>query len=607
MDGKSGRDEVSARVSDIMRRMDQLISQRMMYEHEWREVADFFLPQQGRFNMGLGASMRGLDRALRDMPQSREPRGVRRRHDSTALYALDRLGSGMDGLLSPQSETWQTLALDDMLGAEADHDQKAWLDRLLSFLFKVRYNPSSGFTAANPRAIRSTCAFAVGILYLEDGFTSSGRRNETTSPIIYQHVPLSSAYLGMDAYDNTDTLFRKRTYTATQLAKRWGKEKLSKHTQDMLGDPSKMDGPVEVLHAVFPREDFDWGKPEGMVRNSGWESVWIETAPRHEIAHGGFYEFPYSVYHWQQGEESAYGDSPCMLALDDVRGLNLMRKTLLRSAQQYVDPPLAVNHEGMMNRPSLNPGSITPGGVDANGRPKILPILTGSNPMVGNQILDVERRSINSALYVDLFQMLAQAGPNETATAVLMRAEEKSNLLGPNGANISAGHVRMTTRELGILKRLGIYNEGSSLAPPESLRGRSFVAKSATPLDKLREKKKLQAVIEVTQVHMAVAQGVQLPGGDRYDIDAIMELAVETSGAPTSMLTSREAAMEQRKAAAEKQAQAEQMAAAESMARTAKDGVPAMQGLKELQDQSGMTHAPANDDADAGMLSAFAQ
>src|SRR5690606_2625305 len=223
-------------------------------------------------------------------------------------------------------------------------------------------------------------------------------------PAKYRYIPLSENYLATNQYGETDTNFRRFTMTARQMAQKWGKEKLSMRVQAALDNPKDVDREFGILHAVCPREEK--GSRSNTNRNSPFASYYIEEEERNLIGEGGFFEFPFIVYQWNVTESGAYGESPVMIALADIKTLQAASKDNLRAIQQYVRPPLAVANDGVMNRPNLNSGAINMGAIDANGRQKIQPIYTVQNPTFADLVLEQKRSAIRESLYINLFQIM---------------------------------------------------------------------------------------------------------------------------------------------------------------------------------------------------------
>src|SRR5205823_1466719 len=106
-----------------------------------------------------------------------------------------------------------------------------------------------------------------------------------------------------------------------------------------------------IVHAVQPREEA--GYSGATNRKAPFASCYVDRDNNKLIGESGFYEFPFIVYYWQPVEENMpYAQSPVMTALSDIKGLNAIRKTALRGFQQYFAPPMAIAHDGIMNRPN---------------------------------------------------------------------------------------------------------------------------------------------------------------------------------------------------------------------------------------------------------------
>lgn len=553
---------------DIVTRTDELAQARIGWEKDWKDLADYCLPTASR-GMAFGARYASTFDRLIDQPSTRD--ASRRRFDSTALTAIDRLSAGMESLVTPQSEKWHGMDIADPLSGKATDDQAAWFEQVRDKLFAVRYEPKAGFITANQKAIRSCVTFGTAVMFCEESFGTAGV-DPRTRPILYQHIPLSQALIAVNAQGEPDTLHRRFSMTARQCAQRFG-DKISPKTRSLADDPRKQDTLVPLIHAVFPRAER--GSMNSGIRNAAFASHYVEEDGRHHIGESGYYEFPYVVYYWLQADDSAYGESPAMLALDDIRGLNVARKSSLTAAQQWIRPPLAVAHDGVMNRPNLNSGAVNFGAVDGNGRLKIQPIITSQNPHVMQDIIEGERNTVRETLYNNLFQVLVK-NPEMTATEAMLRANEKGELLGPAGAKMQAGLSRMIDREFGILERKGAFEPGGALEVPQSLQGKSFATKFTSPLDRLRQMKEATGIL---QAYHAAGEIAAVRGNtdvfDNFDDDAAVRIISEVNGAPKSVMVDADKrdALRDQKA---RMMQAQQaMALAEQGAKAAKDAVPA--------------------------------
>ena len=86
-----------AEIGEILRRFEQLKSERSVWAQHWQQISDYVLPERGRF-IGEQAGLQ-LGEA-----------GGRRRHfrifDDTAPWALEQLASGLQGMLTGPAVRW---------------------------------------------------------------------------------------------------------------------------------------------------------------------------------------------------------------------------------------------------------------------------------------------------------------------------------------------------------------------------------------------------------------------------------------------------------------------------------------------------------------------
>jgi hypothetical protein len=295
--------------------------------------------------------------------------------------------------------------------------------------------------------------------------------------------------------------------------------------KDHAKDPAKMDKKFSFLHAVMPAE-----MAEGYDGERPFASIYIDLDNLHKISEGGFYEFPYVVYTWTLPSATAYGESPAMVALPEMKSLQLMSRDSLLASQLAIRPPVASAFE--LDRPvNLNPGAINPKMVDPNtGRPLVVPVLQPGDPRLFQLTMDQRRLHIQQALFTDLFNVLINK-PNMSATEAMIRNQEKGEMLGPAASRIQVGLSRCVDRELGLLARKGAFDQGSYFAPPDSLRGRSVAVRFSSPIDRARQ------MAEVT----GMQQTLEFAGGiaqfapdvlDNFDTDAMILRARYLLGAP---------------------------------------------------------------------------
>ena len=562
-------------VDDLLQLQAELAAERVYWEAAWRDCVDLCLPFASHRYDYSGSSLISSRTGIA-MNEPQAARRSREIYDSTAVWAGERLTAGMESLITPRAQKWHTFSLDDPFGAEPSDVEEEWLDKLRDYHFNARYDARSNFSLANQKAIRSTVILGTGIIYQEE---NTGRKgiDQVKVPFFYRHVPVIECFLGIDAFDDVDRCIRLTEFTARGAVAYFGADKVSQKVRDAAESTKNSETKYTFMHAVMPREEA--GEYSSKTKDRAFASFWVEVETKHLVSHSGFFSFPYHVMWWDQVDNSPYGQSAPMAILSDIKMLQSMSKAAIQSSQQMVKPPLATM-AGMYNtRLNLNPGAVNGGYLDDTGRMKAQPIITGQNPSLLENILEMKRSGIRESMYVNLFQILVQ-NPQQTATEALIRANEKGEMLGPAGAKIETGIAKAVDREVDIVQRKGAFEPGSPLEPPPSLRGKNVGVTFTGPLARLRRMQELQGVESV--MTMASALGQYDPSVlDRIDGDESLEIVREIRGAPRKMFRTDEEVAEIRAQRAQQMEQQAAMSAMEQMAGAAKDATPAIQAAMQ--------------------------
>lgn len=565
-------------VDDLLQLQSQLAFERSHWEDAWRDCVDLAMPYASYKYDFAGATVKSSLTGL-----SKGPEAVRRSkeiYDGEAIWASERLAGGMESLVSPRSQKWQSFAIDGPFAPDPTDLEEEWLDKLRDYHFGFRYDSRCNFALANQKAIRSTVTLGTGILYSEENIGRKGI-NAAAVPLFYRFVPVIECYLGIDPFDEVDRCIRVTEMSARTAVAYFGSENVSAKVRASAEALKKSEDMFTFMHAVLPREEVGEFKDKRTAQP--FASFWAEVETRHLVKHSGFFSFPYQVMWWDQVDNSPYGQSPIMSILSDVKMLQVMNKSALQAAQQFVKPPLATMAGVYNQRLNLNPGAVNPGYLDDSGRLKAQPIITAQNPSFAENLMEIKRAGIRRSSYVDLFQTLVQ-NPQMTATEAIIRANEKGELLGPAGAKIEAAHAKCTDREIDIVQRKGAFEPGTPLTPPSTVDGKNVGVKATGPLARLRRMQELQGVERVLAMAGAFAKyGPEAAADvmDRIDHDETLELTREISGAPRKMFRTDSEVAERRQGRAQQTEQAAALQATEMMANAAGKATPALQAIQK--------------------------
>ena len=524
-----------SRADECIRQLENKIAIRGVWEGHWREIAERLIPTQNFFQ------------------QRQRPQGDKRTEkifDSTAALALQRCTAAFISMVIPSTQKYHKQSHSDPKIAD-DDECKRYFDDVNDLLFRVRYAPKANFQSQAAEVMQSSLGFGTGVMFIDDVLGMGIR---------YKSYPLAETYLAENGHGVIDQLDRKFQLTAHQAATQFGKENLPEAIQKALErNPQQT---FWFLHCVKPNEDRVASRKD--YRGMMFSSYYIALEQRQVISEGGFRVFPFVTPRYETGPREVYGRSQAMLVLPTIKGLNEMKKTILRAAQKTVEPPIMLTDNGSLGAFSVQSNALNRGYLDDNGRPMAVPFNSGARVDIGQELMDAERDIINDAFFVTLFRILVD-NPQITATEAMLRAQEKGELLAPAGGRLQTEFVEpMVERELDIL-------EANGALPPMPLKLvqaggiRSIVHTS--PLSLAQRSREGVAIMNTIQAIMPMAQ-VDPGVLDNFDFDSIARELADINGVPEKILFTRDqvAAIKDQKAQAQ---QAQQLLQAAPVAASA--------------------------------------
>lgn len=568
--------DTRAQASDILNRQTEFETERSDYEAVWEQVAEFCDPD-------APDQFRNRSSGPNSQPERSERRSSRA-YDNTINIAANRLSSGLESLIIPQSEKWHGLSTAAMNDEETD-EEKEWAEGLRDFLFSLRYSAASNFVPATQACLRNVVRYGPAYLYAEEGFGGTLIR--------YASIPIVEAYIGRNRWGIADTFHRKYERTARQCAQLFTYEKLPAKIRMLVDDSAKCEQKVSLIQCIKPRDERKMYNRGGAVEylDAPFASYHVIEEEAEVVKESGFKTFPVADFSWRRYENDTYGTSPTIDVLTTVREINAVRRSGLRALQQITDPATA-SKARLDFVPVLNPGQNYEGLIDDRGQALIQPINTGQNPGPAFDYAGQRAEEIKSMMMVDLFQVLAQKDSQTTATEALIRAEEKGSLLGPSGSIIQAGFATNLDRELSILEEKGLYAEDSRFLPPESLAGKTVRPTFTGPLDILRKAAESRDADTVVMAAVQFAGATQDPSVlDNIDGDEYIRIKKDASRAPQRLLRKADEVAGLRENRAKAQQAQQGIAAAATAAKVAKDGVPAAVQARDSGLMDGMQQA----------------
>lgn len=514
---------------EYLARLSELEQERQPLEPTWRLLSENFQPRRASFFDEVNGNPQASKKASSLI-------------NNTPLLAVRTLASGMMAGITSPARQWFMLTTPDPAMAELA-GPKQWLkdvaDRILeAFARSNVYNALHETYTQLP-------TFGTGAMHVDFDAATLLRA------YVY---PVGRYYLCNNAELRVDACYRKTRIRAKDLAKRFGEEKCSNNTRNLL-QQKKGDTWVDVLHVVEPNKE----RSAGAIGHTGmaYRSAWLEINASDTdalLGTGGYEEFPVMAPRWVVAGEEVWGHGPALEALGDARELQLLEKRQGTLIDKLTDPPMA----GPSN---LTDVSLVPGAVnlfDAAGpAQRLAPIQDvppGALQWTGGRTRTLEQR-INAALYADLWlSMLGPQGPQMTAREVAERHEEKMLQLGPV---LEALHSELLSplinRTFGLLLRHGLIPP-----PPEELQGMELKVEYVSIMAQAQRLLGSTAVERLTGYVLGLAQ-VNPEVLDKVNFDQAVDEYGNMLGVPPSLVRTDDevAAMRAQRAQAQAAAQAQ--------------------------------------------------
>lgn len=418
--------QISKRKSfDLLR--TQLESERSSFISHWRDLGEHIFPRRPRFTT------------------SENNKGDRKNQkiiDATATLAARTLRSGMmSGVTSP-ARPWFRLAVPSPDLMESG-PVKNWLhvvsERMSSVFIK------SNLYNVLPTVYGDMGVFATAAMFVEEDIDDVVR---------FYSFPIGSYTISTDHKGKVNIFNREFRMTVRQVVNRFGKmdgegeidwSNISLHIKSMY-ESGNTEQWIDICHVIQPNEEYDGKRLESKFKKfkscyyekgsgSAQQSYFSTASDDQEkvLRESGYDYFPVLCPRWEVTGEDQYGtECPGMIALGDIKALQMMQKRKAQAIEKMVNPPLVGPSSLQNSRTSILPGDTT--FLDVREGQQGLRPIHEVNPRVNELIMDIQeyQNRIRRAFYEDLFLMLASSDRRQiTAREIDERHEEKLLALGP--------------------------------------------------------------------------------------------------------------------------------------------------------------------------------
>lgn len=529
------------------RRLAGLKAVRQPYEPEWREIAQHAQPSRSRFLQSEASrTFRRSNRAI---------------YNAHGILSFRTLAGGMTSGLSSPSRPWFRLKASDELSE--DHDVAAWLAAVEKLIYD--FLNGTNFYAAVKTGYSELGMFGTSACVMV--------KHDVVGAVCHQ-LTAGEYWIATGDAAVPDTLYRRVPMTVHQAVQQFDYKNVSNRVRNAY-DTSRYEDVVEVIHAIEPN---DRRGNTMLSKDKPWRSVWWDCQDGDKssnLRESGYDVQPFWAPRWETCGGDAYGTSPGMDALPDLRELQLQTKRKTEATAFMVKPekiaPASVRLTGI-------PGNVVAASsADADGVkiPYQMPYQA-----IDAIMQDMQRctNSVDRLTYADLFMAITQmeGSAYKNVEEIASRNEEKMTQLGP-----VIERVNTEQNEVVIDRAFDILRDTGRLPPaPEAMQG------AVLKVDFVSILAQMQRMVGLGQIERILGFAGNSAAAnpeivDNIDFDEMLREYADRAGAPPKMLRGVEQVKEMRDSRAQQQ-QTQQMAA---MMPAAKDGASAA----EL-----MTRAAAN-------------
>ena len=353
---------------------------------------------------------------------------------------------------------------------------------------------------------------------------------------------------------------RRVKMTPREMADRFGKDKLSSPTREMLA--LRPYEPVDVVHVVQKREMRDDRRRD--AKNMPYASYWYEENGTELLHEGGFRSMPFFFTVWEEAR-GVYGTGPGDEALADQRGLEAWELRKAVGIEKMIDPPLLA--PGTLKRHvNAAPGSVVSDNAysQSNALRPLYEVNFGTAVQYVQEEVNQIAMRLEDIMMANIFaNMSLETRPaGMTMTEYMDRRRRSAELMGPT---VSSYEPRVLSP---LIERVyGLLDEAGMLPPPPQglSEWATLNVSYQSPMAQMLEQSGAVATgqfIEQVAPLVRVAPDIM----DKIDTDQMVDELAQRMGVPASIVRSDEqvAAIRQQRAEAQEQQQAQAMAMAQA-------------------------------------------
>ena len=504
----------------INRRVSALRNERETFIDYYKDLAQFVSPRRGRFYV--------TDRNRGSYRGSKRWGSI---INSRATWALRIAMAGLfTGLMSP-SRPWHWLRpVGDPELAEYQ-PVRDWIHVVVEQQREI-FRRSNLYNAA-PIMLKELLLFGTACI--------SHENDDKTLARFYPETAGSYMIAQDDTY-RVNAIVREKEMTADQIVRRFGNngrigDNISPSVKNAY-DLGNYDAWFAVTHMVYENPDYKEDSP--FNNEMRFKSIYFEPSHRDKyLSESGFRRLPFYCPRWEVTGEDVYGtECPGMVALGDVRSLQMAEKLKAKAVHKMVDPQLKAPPSLKNQRISDLPGSVVI--TDATTPGATVGPIYQVDPRVQEMGLDIARieERIDRAFYVDLFQAISsmEGVQPRNQLELTQRNQERLLQLGPTLERLHGDFLA------NLIDRIFEQQIEANLLPPPpaELEGQELEVQFVSALAMAQLQAATGNVERLAGFTASLAQSGYPDVLDKFDADQAVDLMAELTGTPPEVVRSDE-------------------------------------------------------------------
>lgn len=534
-------------IQRVLSRFDTLRSMRSNYETIWDEITDFVVPSRGSYSQ-----------ITSNIPAQRRDRKIL---DITGIVAARTLSARVLTDMTSPNDRWFDLRIKDPT-LDSNENVRRFLYELSEKIFATL---NDGWNLPHIEVTTDWIAYGTACLFVQ------AVEENNKKELVFKSIPITELFIAENFKGIPDTVFRYFRLPIRQIAQEFGTENFTKDLMEALNkDPDQLH---EVIHAVYPSDTYQIGAK--MKKGMKFKSCYVLKENKILLSEGGFKDMPFIVFRFWKRTGEPYGGSPAWDALSDIRMINVMSETALRSFQMEAFPPLLAASDGVIMPLKTMPNGVNIGGMSPDGKRLIEPLMTGSKTQLAFEVLEQRRQAIRNAFFVD--PLINRENSIRTAAEVQKRSAEELNGIGPFVRRYEQEYLEpLIERVLAHILETE-YNEDNV---PEELQGKLLDIEYTAPLAKTHRARQLDSTVSFLQLLQTLAQADPTILGVLKK-ENLVGLMTDLMGIPYYVLKTQEELQAEQAQAQQQQMMEQMMQMAPAMAETAKGTTESIQNLAQ--------------------------